>query len=34
MGVGCTVLFIALLDEWVLEARGQRVRTAGDTRHE
>lgn len=34
MGVGCTVLFIALLDEWVLEWRGQRARTEGDTRHE
>jgi len=34
MGVGCTVLLIALLDEWVLEWRGQRVRTEGDTRHE
>ena len=34
MGLGCTVLFIALLDEWVLEWRGQRARTEGDTRHE
>ena len=34
MGLGCTVLFIALLDEWVLEWRGQRVRAEGDTRHE
>ena len=34
MGLGCTVLFIALLDDWVLEWRGQRVRAEGDTRHE
>lgn len=34
MGLGCTVLLIALLDEWVLELRGQRVRAEGDTRHE
>jgi len=34
MGLGCTVLFIALLDEWVLEWRGQRLRAEGDTRHE
>ncbi|NIM40610.1 MAG: TRAP transporter small permease subunit [Hydrogenophaga sp.] len=34
MGIGCTVLLIALLDEWVLEWRGQRVRAEGDTRHE
>lgn len=34
MGLGCTVLFIALLDEWVLEWRGQRSRAEGDTRHE
>ncbi|MBN9372975.1 TRAP transporter small permease [Hydrogenophaga sp. YM1] len=34
MGLGCTVLFIALLDDWVLEWRGQRSRAEGDTRHE
>jgi len=34
MGVGTTVLLVALLDEWVLELRGQRQRTAGETRHE
>ncbi|MBX3610886.1 MAG: TRAP transporter small permease [Hydrogenophaga sp.] len=34
MGLGCTVLLIALMDEWVLELRGQRARTAEDTRHE
>lgn len=34
MGIGCTVLLIALLDEWMLEWRGQRVRAEGDTRHE
>ncbi|HSX91311.1 MAG TPA: TRAP transporter small permease [Hydrogenophaga sp.] len=34
MGIGCTVLLIALLDEWALEWRGQRVRAEGDTRHE
>lgn len=34
MGLGCTVLFIALLDEWVLEWRGQRSRAEGETRHE
>ncbi|MCM3562040.1 MAG: TRAP transporter small permease [Hydrogenophaga sp.] len=34
MGVGCTVLFIALIDEWVLEVRAKRMRAAGDTRHE
>jgi TRAP-type C4-dicarboxylate transport system permease small subunit len=34
MGIGCTVLCIALLDDWVLEWRGQRVRAEGDTRHE
>lgn len=34
MGLGCSVLLIALLDEWVLEWRGQRARGAEDTRHE
>ncbi len=34
MGVGTTVLLVALVDEWVLELRGQRQRTAGETRHE
>jgi TRAP-type C4-dicarboxylate transport system permease small subunit len=34
MGIGCTVLLIALIDEWALEWRGQRVRAEGDTRHE
>lgn len=34
MGLGCTVLLIALLDEWWLELRGQRSHAAGDTRHE
>ena len=34
MGLGCTVLFIALLDEWVLEWRGQRARAEVETHHE
>lgn len=35
MALGTVVLFIAFLDEWVLEARGQRLRTDGEqTRHE
>ena len=34
MGLGCSVLLIALIDEWVLELRGQRARGAEDTRHE
>ncbi|MBL0920446.1 MAG: TRAP transporter small permease [Hydrogenophaga sp.] len=34
MGLGCTVLLIALLDEWVLELRGQRARTEVETHHE
>lgn len=34
MGLGCSVLLIALLDEWWLELRGQRSHAAGDTRHE
>jgi TRAP-type C4-dicarboxylate transport system permease small subunit len=34
MGLGCTVLLIALLDEWVQEWRGQRIRTDVETHHE
>lgn len=34
MGLGCTVLLVALLDEWVLELRGQRAHPEPDTRHE
>lgn len=34
MGTGCTVLFIAVMDEWILEMLGRRRHTAGDTRHE
>ena len=34
MGVGTTVLLIALVDEWVLELRGRRVRATGEARHE
>ena len=34
MGLGCSVLLIALIDEWVLEWRGQRTRTEVDTHHE
>lgn len=34
MALGCTVLLIALLDEWVQEWRGQRARTEAETRHE
>ncbi len=34
MGLGCTVLCIALIDEWALELRGQRTRTEAETRHE
>jgi TRAP-type C4-dicarboxylate transport system permease small subunit len=34
MGVGTTVLLIALVDEWVLELRERRVRATGEARHE
>ena len=34
MGVGCTVLFIALIDEWVLELRRKRSHGSVETRHE
>lgn len=34
MGVGTTVLLIALIDEWVLELRGRRVRAAREVLHE
>lgn len=34
MGLGTTVLLIALMDEWVLEWRGQRARTDVETHHE
>ncbi|MBL0946437.1 MAG: TRAP transporter small permease [Hydrogenophaga sp.] len=34
MGLGCTVLLVALIDEWVLELQGQRLRTEAETRHE
>ncbi len=34
MGLGCTVLLVALLDEWVLELRGQRAHPEPDSRHE
>jgi TRAP-type C4-dicarboxylate transport system permease small subunit len=35
MGLGTTVLLIALIDEWVLELRGQRLRpTTGEAHHE
>ena len=35
MGLGTTVLLIALIDEWVLELRGQRLRpTGGEAHHE
>ncbi len=34
MGVGATILLIALIDETVLEWRGQRQQHSGDTRHE
>ncbi len=34
MGLGTSVLLIALLDETVLEWRGQRQTHSGDTRHE
>lgn len=34
MGVGTTVLLIALIDEWVLELRGRRVRAAREALHE
>ena len=33
MGVGTTVLLIAMIDEWVLELRGQRLRPAGGEAH-
>lgn len=34
MGVGTTVLMIALIDEWVMELRGQRIHSAGEAHHE
>ena len=34
MSLGCTVLLVALLDEWVLELRGQRAQPEPDSRHE
>lgn len=34
MGVGCTVLFIAFIDDWVLEVLGKRSHGGSDTRHE
>ncbi|MCW5653638.1 TRAP transporter small permease [Hydrogenophaga sp.] len=34
MAVGCTVLLVAMVDEWVLELRGKRSHAEGDTRHE
>jgi len=34
MGIGTTVLLIALLDEWVLEWRGQRSHSGGEAHHE
>lgn len=35
MGLGTTVLLIALIDEWMLELRGQRLRpTGGEAHHE
>lgn len=34
MGLGCTVLLVALIDEWVLELQGQRLRSEAETRHE
>ncbi len=34
MLLGCAVLCVALIDEWVLEWRGQRQRPEADTRHE
>ena len=34
MGIGCTVLFIAFVDEWILEMQGRRARAGSDTRHE
>jgi hypothetical protein len=35
MAFGTLVLFIAFVDEWVLEARGQRLRVDGsETHHE
>jgi TRAP-type C4-dicarboxylate transport system permease small subunit len=34
MGVGTTVLLIALIDEWMLELRGRRVRASGEAHHE
>jgi TRAP-type C4-dicarboxylate transport system permease small subunit len=33
MGIGTTVLLIALIDEWVLELRGQRYHSAGGEAH-
>ena len=34
MGIGTTVLLIALIDEWVMELRGQRLHSGGGTLHE
>ena len=34
MGIGSTVLLIALVDEWVLEWKGKRIHAAGEGHHE
>ena len=34
MGIGTTVLLIALIDEWVMELRGQRLHSGGEALHE
>lgn len=34
MGIGTTILLVALLDEWVLELLGHRVHRGGEAHHE
>jgi len=34
MGIGTTILLVALLDEWVLELMGRRVHRGGEAHHE
>jgi TRAP-type C4-dicarboxylate transport system permease small subunit len=34
MGIGTTILLVALLDEWVLELLGRRVHRGGEAHHE
>lgn len=34
MGIGCTVLFIAFVDDWILELLGRRTHGVSESRHE